>query len=109
MKVKVKPVMEIGSHEFKVHQNEQVYDDGHDGTTSFRTGRVCIAPNVLSNRKAVVLIHEVLHIISNTYATSLSERDIEILSEGIAQYLFSKHNLGIELDWSEIKTIKIPE
>ena len=65
--------------------------------------RIAIIVFVLSPllERNQTLLHEVFHIISESFRCSLDEDTVERLANGMGEFLFD--NLGIEFDWGDIK------
>jgi len=101
MKIKVPSQIQFGSHTYKIFLKD-IFDDDSDGDALHLEQEILIRAKIPSSRKASVLIHEVIHIVSRVFPTQLGERDVDCLGEGLSQFLFS--DLGIELGWSGIKT-----
>ena len=101
MKVKVKSILEVGCHKYKVSFDDTQEDGGWDGTTLHRREEILLNPQQPELRMATCYIHEALHIIARVYAIDLKEDDVWRLSEGLGEVLV--RNLGITLDFSNIQ------
>ena len=94
----------IGCHKYNLYFSNVIDADGHDGTTQHRLQQIWLAPKLAESRRYTALLHEVLHLICNTYCVRvLNESEIDALSEGLGQFLLG--NLEIKFDWSKIKEI----
>ncbi len=100
-KVQIPNQITIGCHTYSIYFSNVVDADGHDGTTQHRLQQIWLAPTLSESRRYIALLHEVLHIICNTYCVRLSEDNIDALSEGFGQFLLG--NLEVKFDWSRIK------
>ena len=88
----------VGATTVLIEQTEdQVFCDGlHGYTTGDQTGDivVVISGRLEGKRKRMVLIHEMLHAISETYGLDLSERTVRCLEQGVEQGLSGLGMLG---------------
>ena len=104
MKIKVPKLVQVGGHWYGIIFDEGQRDDGHAATTVWRKQRMAIDPSLPESGKVESLVHEIIHLVNQVYChQELREQDVDPLSEGLYQ-VFSQ--LGIELDWSGIETIK---
>jgi len=102
MKIKVPKEIQIGCHSHKVFLKDNTTSD-FDGDAYHRQEMIRVEEKLPPTQRGATFLHESLHFISQIYSVTLAERDINSLSEGLGQLLFS--DLGIELDWSEIPTM----
>jgi len=101
LRVPVPNEIQIGCHIYGVFLKDKSIPSD-DGKIDFLSEDIRIKDSIPKSRKAVVLIHEALHLISIVYGVGLDEEQCENLSEGLGQLLFA--DMGIELDWSSIPT-----
>ena len=102
VKVKVPREIQIGCHVYGIFLKDKTIpeDDAH---INYPLEDIRIKDNIPTTRKAVVFIHESLHLINVVFSCGITDEEtVERLSEGLGQLLFS--NMGIELDWSDIPT-----
>ena len=102
MKVKVPRQIKLGTHLFDIIFSDTVRsDEGLAGLTHHRKQIIEIEKVQPLSQKAVILLHEVLHIIDRQYGCELEERNVDRVAQGIAEFLME--NLGIEFDWQDVK------
>ena len=101
MKIKVPKVNRIGSLEYTVgFKSHMRTDDGWKGSLNERTGTIYIETEISENIRDRTYLHEIIHQIDINYECGLHEDNISRLANGFCEFL---SNLGIELDWSNIK------
>lgn len=102
MKVKIPKEIKIGIYPYRIAFKPHLRDDeGYIGIANFRTGEINLLPQLNRERLGVALLHELIHIIEDTYHFNISEQDNFRIAEGLAEFLFN--NLGIEFGWGDIK------
>ena len=69
--------------------------NGLIGTADFNRQLISINSDHTEQTKKVALIHEVLHIISETYGLDLSEHQVKILTHGVISVLSENKNLEV--------------
>ncbi len=106
MKVKIPPEIKVGIYNYQVKYTPNLHRD------AAVYGRVCTNAGVLEldldmpdHIKYTTFWHEVIHIVQDCYRLSLSDDDVDRLAQGLSQILLN--NLGIELDFKEIKNENI--
>jgi len=101
VKIKVPTVNQIGSLKYPVSfVSHMRTDDGWKGSLNERTGVIHIETEISGNMRDRTYLHEIVHQIDINYEIGLSEENISRIANGFCEYL---NNLGIELDWSNIK------
>lgn len=102
MKIKVPKRIKIASHTYEVAFDNRATDSaGTMALTRPLYETILLSKEAKEGWRNQLFLHEVLHMIDRFWFTQISEENLERLSEGLAVFLFD--NLGIELDWSEIK------
>ena len=102
--IKVPSVIQVGGHTYSIVLSDSLYAGGDDASVNRITQRIQVASSLPASERWAGLIHEFLHAINNIYCHhSLNEQEIEGVSEGFNQII---SQLGITLDWREIKHIK---
>jgi len=102
MKVKVPKTVKIAAHSYKPFFREHLREEENkNGYINFRTGELAIEPDQTQENLDISLYHEIVHTIDRIYCCEISETDTERIAQGLAEFL--KNNLGVELDWSDIK------
>lgn len=104
MKIKVSPTIPVGCHQYSiVFDGARCTEEDTVAFVSHQKQKIYLLPIKTRTESQVMcdLMHELLHIISRTYASSqkLEESTVEGLSQGLGQFLMA---LGIEFDWSDI-------
>ena len=101
MKIKVPRKIKIGTFDCTLNYRENMkVDEDWRGSFNQRTGEIFI-DRTCGVGKDRVFLHELLHVVDKNYECGLDEITISRMANGFAEFLFN--NLGIELDWSEIK------
>ena len=104
LKVKVPQTIQVGGHIYSIWFNRELDDEEHYGVTHHRKLTIEINPTRPESQQVEALWHEWLHLVNNTYCNRrLDEEMLEGLSEGLCQVW---QQLGITLDWGDIKEIK---
>ncbi len=99
-KVKVPAQINVGGHKFRIKYDSDLDDENDSGKTHLIRYVIDINPNRTNERKALTLLHELLHAIDLIYNQyDLGEKQTTTLAEGLFQ-VFTE--LGIEFDWSEV-------
>ena len=104
-RIEVQPKLKIASHTYQVLFDEREDDGDFRGSALHRHHEVALNPKLHAQQLRVTYLHEVLHVIDQSYCMHLSEDAVGPLAEGLAEFLFN--NLGIELDFSKIDTRKV--
>ena len=101
MKIKVPLVTRVGSLECELKFTANLKSD-HSWLASLnqRTCLIEVDNDLRGNMRDRAYLHEVVHQIDINYEIGLSEENISRLANGFCEYL---NNLGIELDWSDVK------
>ena len=101
MKVKVQKIIpfSIYSYEVKYIPNLHI-DENTDGYAHHRKEEIGIDPVLSINQKNQTLFHEMGEIIRAHYSVEISHTDLDRMALGYCEFL---KNLGIELDWVEIR------
>ena len=111
MKIKVPPQITFGCHTYQVVLGGDATVLDNDGVTAHPEEQIIINNTIPPSRRNTSLLHECLHVIERVWNLKapegryVMEDIIECFGEGLGQVLFS--NFGIELDWSDIKEIKL--
>lgn len=101
MKVKVKKVIRIGAHPYRLSFSPNLkIDNDFKGAINIRKQIIQIEPSLPSTQMAYVLLHELLEGITDAYTCGLSHEDLDRVAEGLASVLLNE--FGIELDWGDI-------
>ena len=104
MKIKVPKEIKVSSHTYTVCFAPHLrHDEGRYGVVNHRLQQVEIETSIPPSLRDQTLLHEVIHIIDRAYVCGVGEEDVERIANGVAEFL--RRNLGIELDWSDIKEV----
>jgi len=105
MQIKVPKEIQIGTLIYKVYLDESLDDAEYDGSAFHSKLQIRINPAIPDARKALSLLHEIIHTFSKPFDVFPNDREINLLSTALGEFLFN--NLGIEFDWSDIPTMKL--
>jgi len=105
VKIKVPKDVSYGCFTYKVYLDPTQDESGFGGSTLFDKEEIRINPTIPNSRKLTAFIHENTHLINKAHNLDLSEHETELLANGFAELL--ARNLGIELDWSDVPTLKL--
>jgi len=101
MKIKVPVKLKIASHEYTIRDDiKQLMSNTVVGEVRHVYHDIILDFNRLPSELTQTFLHEYLHCIERFWNVKLDDNDVDRLAEGMA-VLFN--NLGIELDWSNIK------
>lgn len=102
MKVKVPKQFKVGAFDATVHITPFLRsDDAWKACFNQRTGRIELDSELGEQMRDRSFLHELTHMIDLNYGCDLSEDNIDRIACGLYEILHN--NLGIELDWSNIK------
>ncbi len=105
MKVKVPQKIKLLTHTYDVEFNKQELSSaGTIGLCQHIYGKIIVGNNFPLSQMNQSFLHEYMHLVERFLVVKLDDTDIDRIAEGIAVLL---ENLGIELDWSDIKELKI--
>ena len=105
MKVKVPNKIKVGAYTYGLTLNPHLHsDDGKYADCNHRTQQISIWTEAPPTVRYESLIHEVLHIAEFSCRIDVSDPDIDRIAYIMTELL--QNNLGIELDWSDIKEIE---
>ena len=103
MKVKIPRQFKIGATEAQVGFTKHLFsDDGFNGTFNKRTGELLIEAVLNGKKRDRTFGHELIEVIKENYDLGVSESDMTCIANGWLEFLWQ---IGIELDWSEIKDV----
>ena len=105
MVTKIPYNIQIASHTYKVWFDEREKDGDFRGSALHRYHEILLNPDLHKQQIRVTFLHEVIHVICQTFDLSPSESETHRLAEGIADFLFS--NLNINFDFSDIPIRKV--
>ena len=105
IKVKVPKEVSYGCFTYKVYLDPTQDEAGYGGSTLHDKEEIRINPTIPASRKLAAFIHENVHLLAKNYHIDLSEHETELLGNGISELL--SRNLGIELDWSDVPSLKL--
>ena len=103
MRIKIPKKIRFLSHTYTIRfDTKQLASAGTSGLTRHLYQDI-ILDGVTNPKSEInqVFLHEYIHIIERHTGMKLEDPDIERISEGFAELLFTI--LGIELDWSLVK------
>lgn len=104
MKIKIPKHFKIGATGADVgFQDNLKGDDGFNGTFNRRTEELMLDPKLSGHKLDKTFGHEVMEVIKENYNLEIAESDMSNIANGWLEFLYQ---LGIELDWSDIKEIK---
>ena len=103
MKVKVPNKVKILTHEYTIKFDTKALISAQTSGMAKHLYQEILLDNenLPESELNQVFLHELIHTIERHFCLHLEDPDVERLSEGLAVVLFD--NLGIELDWSDIK------
>jgi hypothetical protein len=102
--IKVPRKLKLGVKNISTYFNLNLnIDENRVGQYSVREERIDILPMQPSSELSICYWHEWLHIIDRQYGCGIGEDNIDRMAHGLAEIV---EKLGIELDWSDIKTIQ---
>ncbi len=103
MKVKIPREVKYLTHKYQVRFDSTALNSmGVSGVTRHIYQDILLDKDHMSKSETdQIFLHEYIHIIERHTGMRLEDNDIERISEGLAELLFS--TLGIEFDWSDIK------
>ncbi len=103
MKIKIPREIKIGLYPYSVEAISQLkLNEGCWGVSNHVRRKIKIDSGLPLLERNQTLIHELIHVISESFRCSLDEDNAERLANGMGEFLFD--NLGIEFDWSDIPT-----
>ncbi len=93
----------IGPHEYEVLFDHEIrLDDDHSGQISYRKQYIKIDPcQKAQSQREVILLHEVLHGIAYVFNVSMSDEDVDRMSNGLTMFL--KDNFGAQFNFGGIE------
>ena len=101
MRVKIPREIKIATHSYRVEFNPLLWhEESLKGMANHIKQVIQIDPVLAHSQKTVTLLHEINHVINDTFRCKLDEDEIDKMAQGQAEFLDC---LGIELDWSEIE------
>ena len=101
MKLKVKPIIRISPHTYRLVFNEYLHiDDENKGEINRRTQSIELDSHLPPTQQEVTFWHEIFHGLDDHFRLSMSDTVVDNLAVGITQFL--QDNFDIELDFSEI-------
>ena len=103
-RIRVPKEIKIGAHSYEVLLDESQPDNGYNGTCVHEREEIWINPLSHKNSRRISLLHEVIHLVGRVFDLEPTESSVSRLAEGLGEFLYE--NLGIELDWSDIPSIK---
>jgi hypothetical protein len=104
-KLKIPPVIKIGTHPYKVQlRNNLFFDENKLGSVDHRIQLIEVDPTIAFTVRNQTFFHEVVHIIERVYGLVINEDDVDRLSQGICEVLVNSFN--IKFDWTNIKEVK---
>lgn len=103
--IKIPKTISIGSHDYNVIFDEREEDSEFRGSALHRHHEILLNPFTHPQQRRVTFLHEVLHVIDETFEVRPPDPDVSRLAEGMGQLLFS--NLGIDFDFSDIPTREV--
>lgn len=102
MKVKVPNPVQIGGYKYSVCYKEGLLiEDQASGVAHHRREEIQIDPLLGKQDRDTTFMHEVNEIIKRVYSCDITHSDLDRMANGNSEFLFN--NLGIDLDWSDIK------
>ena len=105
IKILIPRQIKIATHPYEIVLKPHLRDDDKRlGSANHRIQRIEIEPDQCPSDLTVVLLHEIIHIIERAYNCDISDPDVDRIAQGMAEFLFN--NLGIELDWGDIKKLE---
>lgn len=102
-RIKVPNMVSVGAHRLKIYIDPEQKSYGRSASVDYKLLAILIGDHTPESRKAVSLMHEGIHTISEVYLNgSLTEDQVEPLAEGLVQFLYS---MGIRFDWEGIEVM----
>ena len=101
--IKVPPQIMVGAHPYRIvlRNSDRLTDEGVFGEVNHRTQTIEIRADRPPSQCLVSLLHEFIHTSANVFSKDgLEEKFIDPIAQGLGQIL---SQLGIELDWTEVK------
>ena len=87
MKIKICGI----DYEVCYRTNEEM--SGHLGLADFNGQKISINSNHTKQTQEIALIHEILHIVSDSYGLNLSEHQVKILTHGLISVYKDNSNI----------------
>ena len=102
MKVKIPKEIRLLTHKYKIRFDTKELASAQAGGLTRHLYQEIILDNVANPKSEVdqIFLHEFLHVIERHLCVKIDDADVERISEGLAELLFT--SLGIEFDWSLI-------
>jgi hypothetical protein len=99
IKLPVPKQLVIGPHEYSVEFDHDIrMSDGHNGQISYRKKYIKLDPAEGQSERQIILLHEVLHGISDVFRVGLSEEDNDRVATGLVMFL--RDNFGAEFTFN---------
>ena len=103
IKVKIPREIKILTHTYKIRfDTKELASVGAGGLTKHLYQEI-VLDNKISPKSELdqIFLHEYIHTIERHFCVKINDDDVERISEGLAELLFT--NLGIEFDWGLIE------
>ena len=105
MKVKIPAKIRIGTHTYTIELDPHLHSDDKDyGLINYRTQTIRIWSDAPKSIKDQSLLHEVIHLSQHIYRVDITDADIDRIAQCMCDFMIN--NLGIDLDWGNIKSNK---
>lgn len=102
-RIKIPQKIQIAAFNYSIELRKHLMADKHNaGFFNPVAETLSIDPHLPPTERKISLAHEVLHLIERAFEISIDDADTERLAMGFVCFL---DNLGIELDWSDIKEL----
>ena len=88
MRFKIPSTFQVGGTDYKVTSKKNLAADrSRYGETAYFSREIHLDPELSSQERESTFIHEVAHVVEDTYACRLSESQVKRMAEGIYQVL----------------------
>ena len=90
--------IKISGIEYDIVYQSKEQMNGHLGLADFNGQKISINSDGTRQTQEIALVHEILHIISDSYGLNLSEHQVKILTHGLIA--FYKDNVNFFNDFN---------